>query len=87
LVKQGTEHELERIKTRNLELKTLFVVAEGKAEYAREVISRFWPEGKQPPPLYMYRASGELLDRETYHRDVARIISESHLWQLPAGPR
>ena len=84
-VKEGTEWELDKIDRRNLERKTVFVVSEDAAEYAREVIAKFWPHEEAPPPLYVYHKSGRLLDREDYERDVARIISESHLWEgVPA---
>ena len=45
------------------------------------VIARFWPHEKAPPPLYVYCKSGELLEREAFERDVARMLSDSHLWQ------
>jgi hypothetical protein len=79
-VKQGTEWELAKIDRRDLERKTVFIAKEDAAEYAREVIAKFWPGTEAPPPLYVYLNSGKLLERESYARDVARIISESHLW-------
>jgi hypothetical protein len=79
-VKQGTEWELAKIDRRDLERKTVFIAKEDAAEYAREVIAKFWPGTEAPPPLYVYCNSGKLLERESYARDVARIISESHLW-------
>jgi hypothetical protein len=79
-VKVGTEWELEKINGRDLERKTVFVVGEDAAEYAREVIERFWPHEESPPPLYVYRSSGRLLERAAFERDVARIVSTSHLW-------
>jgi len=82
-VKEGTEWELEKIDRRDLERKTLFIVSENAADNARAVIHRFWPHEEAPPPLYIYQNSGKLLDYEGYHREVARIISESHLWDGP----
>ena len=43
LVKSGSEWELEKINTRDLEGKAVFIVSEHKVDYAREVIARFWP--------------------------------------------
>ena len=80
-VKPGTEWELEKINMRDLEDKTVFVVAEQNIEYARDVVARFWPADEPPPELHVYRKSGKLLDRDAYERDVARTIAESHLWQ------
>jgi hypothetical protein len=80
-VKVGTKWELDKIDRRDLERKTLFVVGEDAAGYAHEIIAKFWPHDEASPPLYVYRNSGMLLDREAFHRDVARIISESHLWE------
>lgn len=79
-VKVGTEWELDKINSRDLEGKTVFIVSEDAADYAREVMARFWPSEEAPPPLHVYRKSGKLLDKESYNRDVARIISGSHLW-------
>jgi hypothetical protein len=79
-VKVGTEWELGKIDRRDLERKTVFVVGEDAADYAREVVHRFWPSEEAPPPLYVYRKSGALLEREAFEREVARIISASHLW-------
>jgi hypothetical protein len=87
-VKVGTEWELDKINRRDLEEKTVFVVGEDAADYAREVIAKFWHDAEAPPPLYVYVNSGKLLDqREAFERDVARIISESHLWEgVPETP-
>ena len=84
-VKPGTEWELEKINTRDLEDKTVFVVAEENVEYARDVVAKFWPADEPPPELHIYRKSGKLLDHEAFERDVARTIAESHLWQEPAA--
>ena len=84
-VKKGTEWELDKIDRRDLERKTLFVASEEAADYAREVIAKFWPHDEAPPPLYVYNKSGKLLDNEAYHREVARIISKSHLWDGPGA--
>jgi hypothetical protein len=80
-VKVGTEWELDKIDRRDLERKTVFVVGEEAADYAQDVIARFWPHEEAPPPIYVYRSSGKLLEREAFERDVARIVSESHLWR------
>ena len=58
----------------------MFIVSEDKVDYAREVIARFWPGDEAPPPLHVYSPWGAVRDREAYHRDVARMISSSHLW-------
>ncbi len=84
LVKVGTEWELEKIDLRDLEKKTIFIVAEDSADYARVVIAKFWPGEEAPPPLYLYQKRGELLDQDAFERESARIISQSHLWD---GPR
>lgn len=84
-VKSGTEWELGKIHARQLENKTLFVVAADKAEYAQEVIRHFWPD-RSPPPLHQYDAAGRVANPDAYNRDMARIISTSHLWS-ETGPQ
>jgi hypothetical protein len=83
LVKVGTEWELEKIDSRDLERKTIFIVSQDAAEYAREVMHRFWPHEEAPPPLYVYTKRGKLLEPEAYQQESARIVSESHLWTRP----
>jgi len=82
-VKQGTEWELDQINRRDLEGKSVFIVPQEKAEYAREIIARFWPDDEPPPPLHEYDGSGRLVNRVAYEEDVASIVSESHLWDGP----
>ncbi len=81
-VKVGTEWELDKINSRDLEQKTVFVVGEDAADYAREVVEKFWPAEEAPPVLHVYKRSGKLLDDDAFGKDVARIISGSHLWDV-----
>lgn len=83
LVKVGTEWELEKIDLRNLEKKTIFIVADDAADYARQVIAKFWPGDEAPPRLFLYQKRGNILDRDAYEYEAARIISQSHLWDGP----
>jgi len=73
------EWELNKIDERNLERKTVFIVAEDSAENALEVIAKFW-HLEAPPPLFVYNNRGKLLEHEGYEQAVAGIISQSHLW-------
>lgn len=82
-VKSGTEWELEKIDRRDLEQKTVLVVAEDAQAYAREVIARYWPSEEPPPPLHVYDTRGRLLDRQQWAKDFARTVSQSHLWSGP----
>ena len=71
--------ELDKIDERDLERKTVFIVAEESAEYASKVITKFWHQ-EAPPPLFVYNNKGKLLEQEGYELAVAGIISQSHLW-------
>jgi hypothetical protein len=82
-VKSGTEWELDKIDARDLEGKTVFVVSEPKHEHALEVVRHFWPGPEAPPPLFVFDNKGRVSDAEGLQKELARIVSDSHLWEEP----
>ena len=72
--KEGSRWELQRIRERGLEWKTLLIAEQNSVEQAKDEIGRSWGSGWV---VHLYRSNdGTLLDAVAFGNEYARLVSD-----------
>jgi hypothetical protein len=71
-VKQGTDWELNEIRTRLLLSKCVFVISEDTAQQANSIVEHYYGPNDMPP-VFVYRANGQMFDPANFQDHFASV--------------